>query len=217
MTTSLVDRFPVPDLGGDSGREFGRLHTAKFDAEQSEWASLKLGGDRLGAAGFVQPGPGDFARFKIRPYEEIVSKSNLITRVGWQRIIALMLGSSSGGTAGWGSANCRIGVGTATQAAVVTDTDLIAATGPTGRFWQLVTGTGVTGTGTAGVGARLSFTAIFGTGDANIHWQEWGIDQGTVGSGTGAVTGVLLNRAVTDQSTKVSGQTWTATANLDYT
>jgi hypothetical protein len=71
--------------------------------------------------------------------------------------------------------------------------------------------------GTGSVSRRLSFTATFATGDANFVWAEWGIDQATTGSGTGAASGILLNRAVSAQGTKVSGQTWTATAALDFT
>jgi hypothetical protein len=79
----------------------------------------------------------------------------------------------------------------------------------------MVTGSGIIAAGTAT--QRLSFTATFATGDANFVWAEWGIDQGVAGSGTAAATTPLLNRAVSAQGTKVSGQTWTATAALDFT
>ncbi len=202
----------VAGEAADSGREFGRLHVAKFDEEQTSWASLRLGGDYVGRAGFIQPTVLDFDRFRIRPYEQVVSACNLITTAGWQRSLNLIYGIQT--TGAYGSATCRIGVGTGTTSAAVGNTDLAAATGPTGRFFQLATGNATfsAGTGTQ----RASITATFATGDANFAWQEWCIDQGTVGSGTGAAVAVMLNRAVSSQGTKTSGQTWTATAALDY-
>lgn len=200
----------------DAGREVGHLTVARWDAEQTEWASRKLGGEGTGEPGFVQPNDVMFRQLHVRPFSVTTSppdEHNLITRAGYQRIFALMTG---GGGTTWASATCRIGVGTATQAAATGDTDLIAITGTAARWFNMVTGNGVTGAGTAT--CRLSFTSTFATGDANFPnpWQEWAIDMGAAGSGTGAATATLLNRAVSPQGSKVSGQTWTATANLDF-
>jgi hypothetical protein len=196
----------------ESGRERGILVVAKYDQEMVEHIARKLGQPGPGRSGFVQPGPDDFARFGIIPYEVHESEeSNVIASAGWDRLLTLGIGG--GGTA-YASASARIGVGTATATANSGQTDLQAATGTANRNWQMVTGAGTVGTGTGA--RRLSFVATFGTGEANFAWQEWGIDQGTT-SGNGAVVGALLNRAVSAQGTKASGQTWTATAQLDFT
>lgn len=198
----------IASEAAESGREWGRLHVSKFDDDMTRYVSNRLDYGH----GFVQPTALDFARFKIRPYEEVVSGCNLITTAGWQRALNLIFGIQT--TGAYGSATMRIGVGTGTTSAAVGNTDLAAATGPTGRFFNLATGNASFSAGTAT--QRATIAATFGTGDANFAWAEWGIDQGTSGSGTGAATAVLLNRAVSAQGTKTSGQTWSASAALDF-
>jgi hypothetical protein len=197
---------PLPD----HARERGIFTVARYDAEMTAWLSRKLGGERPGRAGFIQPAPADFDRYRVQPYSVTQTTSNLITQAGYGRILNLAIGA--GGTT-FGATTTRIGVGTATAAAATGQTDLSAATGPTNRQWKLVTGAGTTAAGTAT--ARLSFVASFGTGEANFVWAEFGTDQGTA-DGTGASTTPLLNRAVSAQGTKASGQTWTATETLDF-
>lgn len=197
----------------DSGRnERGILIVRKYDEDAVRALARKLGLPSPGQRGFVQPHDHDFAAFGIKPYEVRESEySNLITTGGWDRILTLAI---AGGGQAWDSTHARIGVGTATAAAASGDTGL-TATG-TAAVWSRVTGAGTVGTGTGT--RRLSFVATFGTGDANMAWQEWGIDQGTAaGVTTGAATAPLLNHAISSQGTKASGQTWTATALLDFT
>ncbi len=194
----------------ESGRERGTLIVARWDADMTDWVSQRLGGDRIGGPGFRQPGPADFDRLGVDPYEVTSDASNLITTGGWDRILSLAI--AAGGQA-YDATHTRIGVGTATTAAASGQTDLQAVTGSTNRVWVMVTGAGAVGTGT-GV-RRLSFVGTVGTGDGNFAWQEEGIDNGSA-SGVGASTPPLLNRVVSNQSTKVSGQTWTATFLLDY-
>ena len=199
----------------EAGREMGHFTVARWDNEQTDWASRRLGGEGTGQRGFIPPNDVMFRQLKINPYSVTTSDPrdhNIIVVGGWQRILSLVIG---GGGQAWDSTHTRIGVGTATSATATGQTDL-AATG-TGRWFNMCTGVGITGAGTGGSSTcRLSFTSTFATADANFPWQEWGIDQGTVGSGTGAVVPVLLNRAVSAQSTKNQGMTWTATANLDF-
>ena len=192
--------------------ERGLLVVDKYDRDMVAYVARKLGLPAPGRAGFRQPLTPDFARFGIQPYERRVSEhSNVIMIDGWTRLLTLAIGG--GGTA-YAAASTRIGVGTATAATATNQTDLSAAAGTGNRFFQPVTGVGTVGTGTGT--RRLSFVSTFGTGDANFVWAEWGIDQGTA-SGVGASTATLLNRAVSAQGTKASGQTWTATAMLDFT
>jgi hypothetical protein len=199
----------------EAGREAGHFTVARWDEDATSWASRKMGGETAGRQGFVPPNDVMFRQLGIKPYAVTTSlphEHNLFTTGGWNRLLTLAI---AGGGSTYASATCRIGVGTASAAASASQTDLSAATGPTGRFFNMVTGSGIIAAGTAT--QRLSFTATFATGDANFVWAEWGIDQGVAGSGTAAATATLLNRAVSAQGTKVSGQTWTATAALDFT
>jgi hypothetical protein len=195
----------------ERGRERGVLLVRKWDQDQTAWMSRRLGGQPPGRRGFTQPGPDDFARYGLAPYETRESEfSNVITQAGWVRL----LDRGFGGTAqGYDSTHLRLGVGTATAAATTGQTDLQATTGAAARQWKLVGTAAASGAGTGTV--RYTYAAAFGTGEANFAWQEWGSDQGTA-DGTGASTTPLLNRAVSNQGTKASGQTWTATAQLDF-
>lgn len=196
---------------GDGAREHGYLWISKWDQDQTAWASRKLGGDAPGQAGFVQPTPYDFHRLGMIPYETRESEySNLLTQAGWGRL----LDRGFGGTAqGYDATHLRIGVGTATAAATTAQTDLQAATGSSNRQWKLVGTASTSGTGTGTI--RYTYAASFGTGEGNFAWQEWGSDIGTA-DGVAASTTPLLNRSVSSQGTKASGQTWTATAQLDF-
>jgi len=106
----------------------------------------------------------------------------------------------------------RIGAGNSTTAAADTQTDLQAAAGAANRWFQVLS------TGPTVSTDQLSMAAAFGTADGNFAWQEFGIDIGTptvVSAAT--VNATLLNRAVSAQGTKASGQTWTATATITFT
>jgi hypothetical protein len=199
------------DLVG-GGRERGYMWVSKWDGDQTEWASRKLGGGRPGTHDFVQPNAADFRRLGVNAQVVESSISNLITQAGWGRLLTLAVGG--GGTA-YAAASTRIGVGTATAAATTGQTDLSAATGAANRLWVLGTGVGTTGTGTGT--ARLTIVGnTVGSGDGNFAWAEWGVDQGTA-SGVGASTATMLNRAVAALGTKASPATWTATVQLDFT
>ncbi len=132
----------------------------------------------------------DAAYANDQPYDTSIIEGNLLTNEG----IALLwdLGIAAGGTA-WNNANAYLGVGTSTQAAAATDTGLVgtavykamAATYPQ-RSNQTVT-----------------WRAVFGADDANQAWEEFTVANGNSNSGTN------LNRKVSSQGTKTSGQTWT--------
>lgn len=191
------------------GREQGLLLVERWDADQTSWVSHKLGGERAGHPGFFQPKGFEFRALGVDPYLITEGYTNLVTTGGWDRILTLAF---AGGGSTYASASCRIGVGTGTAAAASGNTDL-AATGSGNRYFAMVDATPTTSAGTAV--RRLSVVATFGTGVANFAWNEECIDQGTT-TGT-AVVATMLNRLVSNQSSKVSGQTWTATFNLDFT
>lgn len=195
----------------DVGRAKGLLLVERWDQDQSSWVSRKLGGERAGRPGFRQPKGYEFRALGVDPYLITEGYPNGVVTGGWSRLLTLAFG---GGGTSYASASCRIGVGTGTTAFASGDADLVAAQGAAGRYFAMVDSTPTTAAGTAR--GRLSFVATFATGVANIAWQEECVDQGTT-TGTGAVVGAMLNRLVSNQSTKVSGQTWTATFNIDMT
>jgi hypothetical protein len=198
--------------GSESGRAHGMLTVARWDDDAASWVSRKLGGARAGQRGFIQPGPVDFHRYGVRPYSETTDGPNLLVTGGWDRV--LLLAIAGGGTT-YASANARIGVGTATAAAASSQTDLSASTAAgSNRYWKQVTGAPTVGTGSAV--RRLAFVSTFGTGVANFAWAEAGVDAGGADADNGAASN-LLNRLVSAQGTKASGQTWTATFNIDMT
>jgi hypothetical protein len=63
-----------------------------------------------------------------------------------------------------------------------------------------------TGYPTSGTGQQAVFKATFGPDDANYSWNEFVIKNAT--------SGVCLNRKVSNQGTKASGQTWVITVTL---
>lgn len=94
-------------------------------------------------------------------YIETIEGHNLITTVGKQMIMDRLFGLSAVG------AMTRIGVGTSATAAAVGNTSL------TGGVFKVYDSTPTR--------SSLSVTCVttFGTGDANINWQELGMDNGT--------------------------------------
>lgn len=53
----------------------------------------------------------------------------------------------------------------------------------------------------------ITFRSLFGTGDANFAWEEWGV-------ANASSAGVLLNRKVESLGTKVNTQSWQLTAEI---
>jgi hypothetical protein len=53
----------------------------------------------------------------------------------------------------------------------------------------------------------ISFRSVFGTGVANVAWNEWGLLNA-------ATAGELLNRKVESLGTKTSAQTWQITVDI---
>lgn len=92
---------------------------------------------------------------------EVMEGENLITTVGKQMIMDRLFGLSAVG------AMTRIGVGTSATAAAIGDTSL------TGGVFVAYDSTPTRSSLT------VTCVATFGTGTANINWQELGMDNGT--------------------------------------
>lgn len=94
---------------------------------------------------------------------QVIEADNLIVTVGKQMILDRLFGLSGVG------AMTRIGVGTSATAAAIGNTTL------TGSAFKIYD------PGTPPVRAALVVTCIttFGTSEANLNWQELGMDNGT--------------------------------------
>jgi len=198
--------------------EYVRVSTSfrvdRWDAEQTEWARRQLG---LGRHATITP--HEFAsagRGGVKPY--LVTQEddcNLIVQAGWVALLGGVAGTTM--SPKFGAANGRIGVGTSSTAASYSQTTLIGDTGvsSTTSYFKLVSGAPTISTGSSP--PTLVFVSVFGTGVANFAWQEFGTDAGTADSVSNSTTGgTFFNRGVSNQGTKASGQTWTATETISF-
>ena len=182
----------------------------RFDADQIDWTFRQMVrefSNREMALRGPKPEPRheDFRRFGVVPFDKSEYFGNVITTAGYTRLSNLLTNQSA--TQALDATHTRIGVGDGTTAVANTDTDFSALSGATHRLFNVVTGAGTVGSLT------LAFVASFATGDANFHWQEFGIDVGNTAQGT-TVASLLFNHALSDQGTKPGTQVWTATATI---
>lgn len=131
------------------------------------------------------------------PYEVSEFEGNLLLNEGIGELIDLMIGA--GGTDAFNNTNARIGVGDSTTAAAASQTDLQAASNKTYKAME---------TSYPSRSAQtVTFRSVFASGDANYAWEEFVVDNGATGAKT-------LNRKVSAQGTKTSGQTWTVDVQI---
>lgn len=136
----------------------------------------------------------DFQRMK--PYEKVVIEGNLLLNEGITRLLNLLIGTT---TNPFNNANARLGVGDSSTAEAASQTDLQAATN---KLYKAMDAT------FPSVSAQtVTFRSTFGSADANYAWNEFSADNG----GTALEN---LNRKVSAQGTKASGQTWTLTLTI---
>lgn len=96
-------------------------------------------------------------------------------------------------------ADAHLGVGDSATAFAASQTDLQAASNKLRKAMEAGYPTIATNV--------LTFQALFGTGDANWHWQEWGLFNA-------AAAGTMLSRKVEDLGTKASTQSWLLTVDI---
>lgn len=139
----------------------------------------------------------------IQPFLVTEFEENIALNTGKAEVLALVLGSSANH---FDAANTRVGVGDSNTAAANTQTDLVAATNKTYKAcestWPKLSTTTTTND-------TFEAKASFGSAEANHAWQEFVIKQN--------VSGICLNRKVSDQGVKASGQTWVITLKLQAT
>lgn len=145
----------------------------------------------------------DVRRLDLRPYLVTEFEENIALNTGKAEIWALVIGDSA---AHFNNTNARIGVGDSSTAAANTQTDLQAAVNKAyGKMESSYPQQSTTTT----TDDTVEFQSSFGSGDANFSWQEFVIKENT--------GGVCLNRKVSNQGTKASGQTWLITLKLQAT
>jgi len=127
-----------------------------------------------------------------------------LTNAGRDVICDLIIGAAVNK---YDTTNGHLSVGDSTTAFANTQTELQAVTNRTRK--QLTSSTRSTNV--------ISFVTTYASGDANYSWQEFGTFN-AVGSGGPPVTGgTMLHRVVSNQGTKVAGQSWQLTMALTIT
>lgn len=97
------------------------------------------------------------------------------------------------------NANAYIGVGDSSAAFAAAQTDLQASTNKLRKAMEATYPQRSTNV--------LTFRSLFGTGDANWAWEEWGVFNASSG-------GTMLQRKVESLGTKTSAQSWQITATI---
>lgn len=133
----------------------------------------------------------DEAYKRGEPYSVSKIDHNLLLNEGITALLNLLTGAAE---TAYSNANSYIGVGDSNTAASAAQTGLQAATNKTyvameATYPQIS-------------GQTVTWRASFGTSDANYNWREFTVINGS------SDTADNLNRVVSDQGTKASGQTW---------
>ena len=129
---------------------------------------------------------------ELLPAESVI-EGNILLAEGIGEVWDLVCGLGS--PIAFSNANAYIGVGDSTTAESAAHTDLQAASNKTYKA--------MSATYPQRSGTTVTFQSAFASGDANYAWQEFTV------SNTSSGTGKNLNRKVSAQGTKASGQTWT--------
>jgi len=122
-----------------------------------------------------------------------------LTNAGRDLIAADIIGDT---VTEFSNANAHLGVGDSATAFAATQTDLQAATNKLRKAMEATYPQR-----TANV---LTFRSLFGTGDANFAWAEWGVFNA-------ASAETMLSRKVEALGTKTSAQSWQLTATVTIT
>jgi hypothetical protein len=160
---------------------------------RTHWTVRRYADDAAFAAG--APTPIRQADGQMLPgISEI--EGNVLLNEGIQLLLDLLIGA--GGTT-YANANAYIGVGEDSTAAAASQTGLL---GSTTTFRPMESGY------PSRSGQTVTWRAVFGSSDANIAWNEFSVVNGSSSAGTN------LNRRVSAQGTKASGQTWTVDVSI---
>lgn len=139
----------------------------------------------------------DEAVLNNMPYEEKIIGENILVNAGINALTTLLAG---GGGNAFNNANSYLGVGDSNTAAGATQTDLQAATNKLRKAMNATYPT-------YGTSQKITFQSDFGADDANFAWNEFAVFNASS-------AGTMLNRLVSAQGTKTSGQTWRLTLEI---
>jgi hypothetical protein len=160
---------------------------------QTRWVVRRYADDAAFAAGVATPvidGAGN-----LLPAESEIA-GNVLLNEGIALLLDLLIGA--GGTA-YNNANARIGVGESSTAEAASQTGL---QGSTLTYRTMETSY------PSRSGQTVTWRAVFGSSEANNAWNEFTVVN------AGSDTGTNLNRKVSAQGTKASGQVWTVDISL---
>jgi hypothetical protein len=132
-----------------------------------------------------------------KPYEVKKFEGNVMLNEGINELWTILC--SSGGTK-YDNTNAQLGVGDSTTAEDATQTDLQAAVN---KLWKGME----SGFPTYGSSQKATWKSSFGSTEANFAWNEFSVRNG-------ATADKNLNRKVSSQGTKTSGQTWELTLEI---
>lgn len=156
---------------------------------QTKWMIRRFADDAAFEAGTPTP-VVDADGNELPAVSEI--DGNLLLNEGIALLLDLLIGA--GGTA-YNNANSYIGVGDSSTAESASQTGLQAASNKTYKAMQA--------TYPSRASQTVTWRSVFASADANYAWNEFTIVNASSDTGTN------LNRKVSSQGTKASGQTWT--------
>ena len=139
----------------------------------------------------------DQALKEDRTYFDEIIGENLMMNAGINLMLTLLAGGA--GTV-YSNANSYLGVGDSSTAAAATQTTLQAVTNKAYAAMN-------SGYPTYGTSQQIVFQSNFGSSVANYAWNEMAVFNGNG-------TGTMLDRLVSSQGTKTSGQTWQLTLTI---
>lgn len=157
--------------------------------ETAEWAITKYANDADKLAGKIYSEAEAMAHFGTPQVVPI--HGNELTNAGINLMLSALCVT---GQTLFSAANAYLCVGDSTTAFAASQTDLQAAT-------NKVRVAMTSGFPTYGTSQKATWKASFGSAVANWAWQEFAVANASTG-------GTILNRKVSVQGTKASGQTW---------
>jgi len=136
---------------------------------------------------------------KGEAYEEKDIDGNILLNEGIAVLQTLLIGT--GGTA-FSNANAYLGVGDSSTAASASQTGLQASTN---KFYKAMEA------GYPSISAQATtWRSIFASGEGNFAWNEFTVANGNSDASTN------LNRKVSAEGTKTSGQVWTLDLTITW-
>jgi len=133
-----------------------------------------------------------------KPYKREESQHNILLNEGCNLLWTLACGGT--GTP-YDNANARVGVGDSNAGEDPAQTGLQGGN----QLYKSMD----SGYPTYGTLRKMVFKGTYGSAEANWHWLEYTVDNGSV-------AGVNINRKVADHGTKTSGEVWTLTITFTF-